>query len=116
MRKPPKRDTVLLEIAAAIGAGRIAIGHIDMGDNEHVHGVTFSDGSIVINPAVEIVDTVLHEVLHRLRPAWSERAVRARTRRLMNTLSHAEVECLYTLVMSSVVSERRRKRRKKKAA
>ena len=110
-RRRQTRDPILLEVAAAIGAGRITIASIQMGDDEHVHGVTWPDGGIVINPMVEIVDTVLHECLHRMRPTWSEQTVKARTTRLMRGLSHAEVECLYTLVLSSATVKGKRRQR-----
>lgn len=109
-KRQPARDPILFEIAAAIGAGRITIASIDTGENEHVHGLTWPDGAIIINPAVETVDTALHECLHRLRPEWSERTVLARTRRLMNQLTVKDVECFYTLLMTSATIKGKRKR------
>lgn len=109
-RKPPARDPILLEVAAAIGAGRITIGQIDMGDEEHVHGITWSDGGIVINPTVETVDTAIHECLHRLRPTWTERTVRTRTRKLMGQLSNKDVECLFTLLVTRAAMKGKRRK------
>jgi hypothetical protein len=109
-KRRPSYDSLLLEIAAAIGAGRISIGRIEGGDDEHVHGLTWADGGVVINPQVEIVDTLLHEMTHRLRPAWSERTVRMRTKRLMNQLSHKDVDTLYTLLMTQVAMKRKRRK------
>jgi hypothetical protein len=109
-KRRPSYDSLLLEIAAAVGAGRISIGRIEGGDDEHVHGLTWADGGIVINPQVEIVDTACHEIIHRLRPAWSERTVRMRTKRLMNQLSHKDVDTLYTLLMTQVAMKRKRRK------
>jgi len=103
-------DPMLLEVAAAIGAGRITIASIQMGENEHVHGLTWSDGSIVINPMVDMVDTAIHECLHRMRPKWRESTVKARTTKIMRQLSHAEVECLYTLLLSSATIKRKKRK------
>lgn len=108
-RTAPAMDPLLLEVAAAIGAGRITIGLIESADDEHVYGVTLGDGSIIVNPAIETVDTIVHECLHRLRPHWSERTVRARTARIMKHLHPKHVECLYTLVMTSSRIKRRRR-------
>jgi len=102
-RKP--RDPVLLEVVAAIGAGRIEIGPIH-DDGMLVHG--FCEGSkIRINPAIDVVDSALHECLHRLRPAWSERTVLARTTVLLRSLSNAEIDKIYELVMSVGVMKRK---------
>ena len=99
-------DPILLEIAAAIGAGRISIRAIH--DNvELCHGATLDDGEIAISPIPSTCDTAIHEVLHRLRPEWSERTVRARTAKLMRKITNAELETLYTVLMSSATVKRR---------
>lgn len=100
-KKLTPRDPLMLEIMAAIGAGRILIGSIRGHEGEFVHGICSPDGEIVINPSVEIADTAIHECIHRLRPAWSERTVRARTKRLMCQLSHDEVEKVFEVVMAT---------------
>jgi hypothetical protein len=100
-KKAAPRDPLMLEVMAAIGAGRILIGSIRGHEGEFVHGVCSSDGEIVINPAVDVTDTAIHECLHRLRPAWSERTVRRRTRRLMNQLSNDEVDKVFEVVMAT---------------
>jgi hypothetical protein len=94
------RDPLLLEVAAAVGAGRIRFRTL-ASEDFFVHGMTEDNGRITINPAPEIVDTLVHECLHRLRPTWSERAVKAKTTRLMKQLSDAEVEKLFELVLVS---------------
>lgn len=93
------RDPLLLEVAAAIGAGGISIGPIyDKG--QFVHG-QIEGSKIVINPTIETVDTLLHECLHRLRPQWSERAVRSRTTRIMRSLSYPEIDRIYQLLLTT---------------
>lgn len=98
-KRPPARDPLLLELVAAIGAGNIAIGPIH-DDGELVHGVC-EGASVVINPAVSVVDTCLHECLHRIRPEFSERAVRAKVTRLMRALTLAEIDRLYSIVLAT---------------
>lgn len=100
------RDPLLLEIAAAVGAGRIRIEPI-RSEGCFIHGVTEGDGRITINPAIDVVDTLVHECLHRLRPTWSERAVKAKTTRLMRQLSDQEIEKLFELVLVSAKLKQR---------
>lgn len=103
--RKPVRDPVLLEIAAAIGAGRIRLQSI-RDDGELCHGYTFQDGEIVINPIVEMVDTAVHEMLHRLRPRWSEATVKRKTTRLLRQMSYDEIDTLYTLIGTSAKPKR----------
>lgn len=93
------RDPLILEIAAAIGAGRITMGPIH-DDDTFVHGVIDGAGAVRINPAVDTVDTACHEMIHRLRPAWSETSVRRRTTRIMRQLSDDEIDRLYEIVLT----------------
>lgn len=93
------RDPLLLEIAAAIGAGGITIGPIHS-DTQRIHG-QIEGAKIRINPAIEMADTAIHEVIHRLRPHWSELAVRSRTAKIMRQLSDKEIDKIYELVLTT---------------
>lgn len=97
-----RRDPILIELIAAIGAGRIEFGPIHDGrDREFIHGIARPDGSIRLNPAISAVDTALHECCHRLRPDWSERAVRTKVTRLMRQLSMPELDRIYEVILSA---------------
>jgi hypothetical protein len=100
---------LLFEVLVALGAGRVTVGPIHC-DDEHLHGYEVSRGRhkglVRLNPAVELVDTTIHELLHRLRPDWSERTIRARTGKLMATLSNEDIDKIDELVR---VSATRRK-------
>jgi hypothetical protein len=63
--------------------------------------LAFPDGKIRINQTISTVNTLIHECLHRLRPQWSERAVRARTTRLMRQMSYQQIDKLYEIVLST---------------
>ena len=106
-KRPPERDPLLLEVAAAVGAGRIRVAAIE-DTAGWVHGLTYPNGEIVIDPSVDTVDTLVHECIHRLRPGWSERAVRSRTGKLMRALSRREMTTLYTLLLVSTQRPRKR--------
>lgn len=99
------RDPLLLRVCAEIGAGAITEAYIaDPG--YATDGVTWGR-SITINPAHQTVNTLLHECLHRLYPAWSERTVRAKTTYLCRRLTDAEVQAIY-----SEYEKRKRKRKR----
>ncbi len=100
------RDPLILEIAASVGSGRITITCLDDGEDDDLHGLTYDDGRIDINPAPPVVDALIHECLHRLRPHWTERGVRRRTKQLMAVLSAPEIQTMYDLLCVS--STRRR--------
>jgi len=107
-KKQKPRDPMLIEVVAAIGAGRIEIGPIHA-DDEFVSGLC-EGARVKINPAIDVCDSTVHECLHRLRPDWSERAVRSKTTTLMRSLSNAEVDKIYSLVMSVGVTRRKAER------
>jgi len=99
---------MMLEVAAAIGAGRITLDSIH-DDTDFVYGYCEGgSGKIVINPALPVVEVAIHECLHRLRWAWSEQTVQARTTRLMRQLSNAEIDRLYALILAGQPTRRRR--------
>ncbi len=107
MKEP--RDPLILEVAAAVGAGRITIACLD-DDDYHLDGLTHVDGSIEINPSASVVLTLLHECIHRLRPKWTERSVSRKAALLMSELSAKDVQTLHDLMLVS--SKRKRKPRK----
>jgi hypothetical protein len=94
-RRPKQRDPILIEVIAALGAGGIREAFIEAHDAK-VAGYC-EGGRVTVNPIFDTVDTLIHELLHRLRPRWTERGVATRTRRLMNTLSDREVARIYEL-------------------
>ena len=73
-------------------------------DDVYVDGLCHADGSVVINPQHQTVDTVIHELLHRIYPERSERSIRRTTTILRKTLTDKEVQEFY---------EEYRRRRKK---
>lgn len=93
------RDTLLLELVAALGAGRVTEAHIDDGPDYITSGVIES-GHVWVDPGPETVDTVLHELIHRMRPQWSEPYVRRRVKRLMSELEAADIETIYKIYLS----------------
>ncbi len=97
----PSRSSELLDaICAEVKAGKYRLGPIPSEKGRRFHGnTTHTRRLVTINPSVEVVDTTIHEMLHRLRPQWSEQTVRSRTARLMQGLSDAEIWRLFRQIM-----------------
>jgi hypothetical protein len=109
MAKRDPKPALLVRVLTEIGRGKITEGFIS--DKDHfTHGET--DGKhIWINPAVAVVDTVIHEVLHRLEPGWHEYYVRRTTTFLMRRMSEAQIQQLYETYQQIAKRKRVRRRR-----
>jgi hypothetical protein len=60
---------------------------------EHVDGLAVSPADVIyINPKPAIVATLIHELLHRRWPSWSERRVDREAKRLVSNMTHSEVQ------------------------
>jgi hypothetical protein len=89
-----KRPLLLLRVLAELGAGQIREAFIPSEKHFFVDGETEGQ-AITINPVPEVVDTIIHELLHRLYPQWSERYIKNRTSYLMKRMTDEEVQLLY---------------------
>lgn len=92
--------------------GRISEAHIvpkAPGVREGISGWT-NFHEIVINPIPDVVDTLVHELLHRRYPKWKEPYVVARTTEICRAMTHDERHTLYKLYQKV---KRQRVRRKK---
>lgn len=108
-----RRDPLLLELVAWIAAkGRLTEGFL--ADPDHptanwLYGVAEGQ-SVKVNPIPETLDTVIHEVLHVIRPHWTERGIRRRTKALLRTMSDPELQTVYEIYRERVRKDRRRAR------
>lgn len=74
----------------------------------YVHGLSDpATGVIVIDPAPATVSTLLHELLHRRFPRWSEARVERTERRLMRHLTDEQIRWWH----GQYVRRRKRQRR-----
>jgi hypothetical protein len=101
----------MVRVWAELGAGKITEAYIvDREGRARVftHGV-MDEGSkhITINPVHAVVDTVIHEILHRLEPEWDENYVRRTTSFLRTRMTDGETQAFYD-------EYQRRKRRRKR--
>lgn len=98
-RKPPPpgpaRDVIFIELCATLGTGGLHEAYITSADpHERIDGLCVGR-KVIVSPVFHVVETVIHECLHRIRPKWTERSVRRKTTQLMRQLSEAELERLY---------------------
>lgn len=67
-----------------------------VGSKSHVEGLcNWESGEISVNPAPSVCDTVIHEVLHRRFPKWSEERVKEETWRVMSSMTPEDVQAMY---------------------
>lgn len=102
-----KVSYLIAEITEEMGKGQIFEAPI-VGSKDHVEGLcNWESGDITVNPAPSVVDTLIHELLHRRFPKWSEERVRVETWRIIRTLSAADVQALHNKYKR--IAKRRRK-------
>jgi hypothetical protein len=94
MRRTAKDLVLLGQVWAELGAGRITEGYLPSLKSHFVEG-EISGQHITVNPAPSVVDTAIHEILHRLHPSWSENYVRRTTTLVMRRMTDEEVQAFY---------------------
>lgn len=94
-RKPGPTPSLLLRVMAALGDGGITEAWIS-DPGYMTDGVCDSRrGHITINPMHQTVDSVLHELTHRLHPEWPEAYVRGRVTWLRHRMTDEQVQTIY---------------------
>lgn len=79
-----------------------------VGKRAHLYGIYDPDrDEIVIDPRRAIVETLIHELLHRRFPHWSERRVRQTERRIMAEMALEDVWTWYRRYRRSAKKSRR---------
>ena len=111
MRRRNARPPLLVRVWAELGRGHITedIGLKSDIRGERLHGVKCGR-HIWINPTWAIVDTVCHELLHRLHPEWSENYVRRTTSYLLHRMTDAEAQQFYEEYRRRVKTPKRTRR------
>lgn len=92
----PKVTFLISEITDELGKGLIFEAPIVGSRTDHIEGLcNWESGEVTVNPSVSVVDTLVHELLHRRFPKWSEERVRMETWRVMSKLSPGDVQAWY---------------------
>ena len=92
---PAERASRLADLREELGKGRVVEAKL-RDPNFHLDGLCdFGSDIIYIDPRPSIVLTLLHELLHRRWPSWSERRVDRESRKLFTAFTHAELSHWY---------------------
>ena len=85
----------LAELADELGKG--AITEADLRDpTHHLDGFCdYSSRRVYVNPRPAVVETLIHELLHRRFPRWSERRVDREAKLVIGHMTPAEVDGWY---------------------
>jgi hypothetical protein len=109
MAKRVKGPALLVRVLTEVGAGRIW--EVYLVDKHLIVEGETEGRSIRINPARHVVDTLIHETLHRLEPGWAESTVRRKTSWLLKHCFNDEmIEQLY--VEYQRIAKKRKSRKK----
>jgi hypothetical protein len=86
----------LSDLEAELAKGRIYEATLITDDGAHLEGMCdHGNGSITVDPKVSIVSVLLHELIHRKHPDWSETRVRRAEKNAMRQLSQQDVQVWY---------------------
>lgn len=89
-------DEMIAEITQELSKGQIFEAPVVGAAKSHYEGLcNWETGAITVNPSVSVVDTLIHELIHRRYPRWSEIRVRRETWRIMRQLSPEDVSAWY---------------------
>lgn len=87
---------LLEEITAEFSNGKIYEATLVTDDGAHLMGLcNHETGAITVDPKVAIVSTLLHELIHRKYPEWSERRVQRAEIRALKHLSQKDIQIWY---------------------
>jgi hypothetical protein len=87
-------DEVLADLWDELGKGRVVEAFIK--HDVHLDGLcSYKNGTVVINPATNTVLTLIHELMHRRWPRWSEKKVARESEALFCAMSEADVKRWY---------------------
>lgn len=89
------------ELREELSKGRIVETHLRE-DGYVLYGLcNHTNQTVYIDPAPAIVETLLHELMHRRWPSWGETRVIAEARRVFADMTPADVRRWYRLYLKS---------------
>jgi len=95
---------LLDELADELAKGRIYEAAL-IDPTHHLEGLC-DNGAITVDPQVSIVSTLLHELIHRRYPLWSEAKVRREEKRALGHLSQHDLRVWYRRYRRAVKKRR----------
>jgi hypothetical protein len=106
---PRRTDALTSEVIGDLEAGKRIYECVILSEGDAWIEGAMQEGEVWVNPAPNVLETVFHEILHRLYPSWAERTVISRSRKILRGLSDTEVERLYGVYLR--VARKSKKRR-----
>lgn len=109
-RQARVRDRLLEEVLEAVPGVAVRESQVRE-DGLLVFGAHEADGSIALNVPLLRVLVALHELVHHVRPAWSERSVQAKGWELLHMLTDNDVAVLNEQLIARIRATTRADRR-----
>jgi hypothetical protein len=93
--KPRPVADVLAELAEELSRGKVYEGAL-LSKGQITYGMCdYNTGAVHVDPVPYVVETLLHELLHRRWPSWSERRVDREAFRLVSGMSRQQMQTWY---------------------
>jgi hypothetical protein len=103
-------DPMLAELVSAID--RAPIQDVQIRHDDIIFGdCDLGDGTIRLNLSAMRCVVAIHELIHRVRPTWSESSVRARTTRILASLDDDQIAALDARLLDAMEGPKGRRRR-----
>ena len=91
---------LLIKVMSLLGETNISEQYIMKERGRDIYGTwTENTNSLIVNPVPHIVDTLIHELLHKLHPDYSEQTIRSLTGKLMKHMTDNELQAIYDMYM-----------------
>lgn len=91
-----KIDPLISELTHEFDRGLIYEATLVTDDGWHLEGMCdLNNQHITIDPKVSIVSALMHELIHRRYPTWSERRVKREEKKAMRQLSPHDIQTWY---------------------
>lgn len=86
---------MLTELAEELARGKVYEATLQA-RTQIVYGLCdYETGAVIVDPVPHVVEVVLHELLHRRYPSWSERRVDREGRRLVSGMTRPQLVSWY---------------------
>lgn len=83
-------DDLMSRVREELKRGRVFEARLVSDENECLDGMVDSDGAVYVDPGPQVLETVIHELLHRSFPRWGEKRVCHTAHRLVMAMSDEE--------------------------
>ena len=90
-------DSLFMQCVVALGEVELNEAYIKKDEaNTRFYGLQ-EPGRVWVNPVTAVVDYLLHEMIHEVKPEWPEATVASMTTRLMHKLTDSQIKEFYQI-------------------